>query len=87
VDAAGVREQRRRMLPAWLVVYYVVALALFVDVGGGRVTRKLAGTLAWASRGLASRCLLERCCRTRGAVLGLCCCACCWRGWLGRSRR
>ena len=47
-DAAGVREQRRLMLPAWLVVYY--ALALFVDMGGDRVMCKLAGTLAWASR-------------------------------------
>jgi len=52
VDAAGAREQRRRMLPAWLVVYYVLALALFMDMGGGRVMRKLAGTLAWASRGV-----------------------------------
>jgi len=52
VGAAGAREQRRRMLPAWLVVYYVLALALFMDMGGGRVMRKLAGTLAWASRGV-----------------------------------
>jgi hypothetical protein len=52
VDAAGAREKRRRMLPAWLVVYYVLALALFMDMGGGRVMRKLAGTLAWASRGV-----------------------------------
>jgi hypothetical protein len=27
VEAAGAREQRRRMLPAWLVVYYVLALS------------------------------------------------------------
>jgi hypothetical protein len=53
VDAAGARERRRRMLPAWLVVYYVLALALFMDMGGGRVMRKLAGTLAWAARGVA----------------------------------
>ncbi len=52
VDAAGAREQRRRMLPAWLVVYYVLGLALFMDMGGGRVMRKLAGTLAWAARGV-----------------------------------
>jgi hypothetical protein len=53
VDAAGAREQRRRMLPAWLTVYYVLALALFMDMGGGRVMRRLAGTLAWAARGVA----------------------------------
>ena len=52
VEAAGAREQRRRLLPSWLVVYYVLALALFMDMGGGRVMRKLAGTLAWAARGV-----------------------------------
>lgn len=50
VEAAGVREQRHRLLPSWLVVYYVLALALFMDLGQGRVIRKLAGTLAWAAR-------------------------------------
>src|SRR5664280_3062099 len=52
VEAAKAREQRTRMLPSWLVVYYVLALALFMDMGGGRVMRKLAGTLAWAARGV-----------------------------------
>ncbi|MHB8345510.1 MAG: IS4 family transposase [Ferrimicrobium sp.] len=52
VEAAGVREQRHRLLPSWLVVYYVLALAFFMDLGGGRVMRKLAGTLAWAARGV-----------------------------------
>ena len=31
VQAANAREQRTRMLPAWLVVYYVLALALFMS--------------------------------------------------------
>src|SRR5665647_1009332 len=53
VQAAGAREQRTRMLPSWLVVYYVLALALFMDMGGGRVMRKLAGTLSWAAGGPA----------------------------------
>ncbi len=53
IEAAGAREQRRRMLPAWLVVYYVLALAMFMDMGGARVMRKLAGTLAWAARGVS----------------------------------
>src|SRR5665648_841508 len=48
VEAAKAREKRTRMLPSWLVVYYVLALALFMDMGGGRVMRKLAGTLSWA---------------------------------------
>lgn len=52
VAAADAREKRTRMLPSWLVVYYVLALALFMDMGGGRVMRKLAGTLAWAARGV-----------------------------------
>src|SRR5258708_22525337 len=52
IDAAGAREQRNRMLPAWLTVYFVLALALFMDMGAGRVMRRLAGTLAWAARGV-----------------------------------
>jgi len=52
IEAAGAREQRRRMLPAWVVVYYVLALSLFMDMGGARVMRKLSGTLAWAARGV-----------------------------------
>src|SRR5659263_514021 len=35
VQAAKAREQRTRMLPSWLVVYYVLALALFMDMAGG----------------------------------------------------
>lgn len=52
IDAAGAREQRSRMLPAWLTVYFVLALALFMDMGAGRVMRRLAGTLAWAAQGV-----------------------------------
>src|SRR5258707_10103733 len=40
------------MLPAWLTVYFTLALALFMDMGAGRVMRKLAGVLAWAGRGV-----------------------------------
>ena len=52
IGAAGAREQRNRMLPAWLTVYFVLALALFMDMGAGRVMRRLAGTLAWAVQGI-----------------------------------
>ncbi len=52
IDAAGAREQRNRMLPAWLTVYFVLALALFMDMGAGRVMRRLAGTLTWAAQGI-----------------------------------
>jgi hypothetical protein len=52
VDAAGAREQRSRLLPAWLTVYFALALALFMDMGAGRVMRKMAGVLAWAERGV-----------------------------------
>src|SRR5258706_499258 len=51
IEAAGAREQRNRMLPAWLTVYFVLALALFMDMGAGRVMRRLAGTLARAECG------------------------------------
>lgn len=52
IEASGRRERRVRMLPAWLVVYYTLALALFMDMGGRRVMRKLAGTMSWAARGV-----------------------------------
>jgi hypothetical protein len=52
VDAAGARERRSRLLPAWLTVYFALALALFMDMGAGRVMRKMAGVLAWAERGV-----------------------------------
>src|SRR5258706_252016 len=52
IDAAGAREQRNRILPAWLTVYFVLALALFMDMGAGRVMRRLAGTLAWTAQGI-----------------------------------
>src|SRR5258708_17755193 len=38
------------MLPAWLTVYFTLALAPFM--GAGRVMRKLAGVRAWAERGV-----------------------------------
>ena len=52
IDAAGAREQRRRVLPAWLTLYFTLALALFMDRGALRVMRKLAGVVAWAERGI-----------------------------------
>jgi len=52
VDAAGARERRSRLLPAWLTVYFSLALALFMDMGAARVMRKMAGVLAWAERGV-----------------------------------
>jgi hypothetical protein len=51
IDAAGAWEQRRRVLPAWLTLYFTLALALFMDRGAVRVMRKLAGVVAWAGRG------------------------------------
>ena len=52
IDSAGARERRRRVLPAWLTLYFTLALALFTDRGAARVMRKLAGVLAWAQRGV-----------------------------------
>src|ERR1035441_1106402 len=51
IDAAGAREQRNRMLPAWLTVYFVLALALPSRTVAGRLMRRLAGTLARAGAG------------------------------------
>src|SRR5271166_2159034 len=55
IEEAGARERRRRVLPAWLTLYFTLALALFMDRGAARVMRKLAGVVAWAERGVAVR--------------------------------
>lgn len=49
IDEAGRREQRQRLLPARVVVYYVLALALFADCSYEEVMRQLVEGLAWES--------------------------------------
>src|SRR5215470_17896803 len=46
VGVAGVRERRRRLLPAVAVVVFVLGCCLFSGEGYGEVARKLAGWLA-----------------------------------------
>ena len=50
VDEAGVREQRKRTLPARVVVYYLLAMLLFFQSGYGEVCNKLVTALDWARR-------------------------------------
>ncbi len=54
VAEAGRREQRQRLLPARVVVYYVLALALFADCSYEEVMRQLVEGLAWDS-GMGTR--------------------------------
>lgn len=49
VAELGRREQRQRLLPARVVVYYVLALALFADCSYEEVMRQLVEGLAWES--------------------------------------
>ncbi|MGH2930933.1 MAG: IS4 family transposase, partial [Solirubrobacteraceae bacterium] len=49
VVEAGRREQRQRLLPARVVVYYVLAMALFADRSYEEVMRQLVEGLAWGS--------------------------------------
>ena len=42
-------ERRNRLLPAWVVVYYVLALAMFSTCSYEEVMRKLVAGLEWAS--------------------------------------
>jgi hypothetical protein len=49
VAEAGRVERRRRLLPARVVVYYVLALALFADSSYEEVMRQLVEGLAWES--------------------------------------
>ncbi len=47
VGQAGARERRYRALPARLMVYYVIALGLFVSVGCREVLRRLLDGAMW----------------------------------------
>jgi hypothetical protein len=49
VAQAGRGERRRRLLPARVVVYYVLAMALFSDASYEEVMRQLTEGLAWES--------------------------------------
>ena len=49
LTATGRREQRQRLLPARLVVYYVLALTLFPQAGYEEVLRSLTEGLAWGT--------------------------------------
>jgi hypothetical protein len=49
VAQAGRRERRQRLLPARVVVYYVLAMALFADCSYEEVMRQLVEGLAWES--------------------------------------
>src|SRR6266571_8852098 len=49
VAEAGRVEQRHRLLPARVVVYYVLAMALFSDASYEEVMRQLVEGLSWAS--------------------------------------
>jgi hypothetical protein len=49
VAQAGRAERRRRLLPARVVVYYVLAMALFAESSYEEVMRQLVEGLAWAS--------------------------------------
>jgi hypothetical protein len=51
VEETGRREQRTRLLPAHLTVYYVLAMTLFSSAGYEEVMRSLTEGLAWASDG------------------------------------
>lgn len=49
IEFAGRREQRYRLLPARLVVYYCLAMTLFREAGYEEVMRELTEGLAWMS--------------------------------------
>jgi hypothetical protein len=50
VAQTGRAERRHRLLPARVVVYFVLAMCLFGQVGYEEVARLLVGGLAWARR-------------------------------------
>jgi Insertion element 4 transposase N-terminal len=50
IARTGRAEQRQRLLPARVVVYYTLAMCLFAHVGYEEVMRLLVEGLAWARR-------------------------------------
>jgi hypothetical protein len=54
IEEAGARERRYRSLPARLMVYYLLAMALFAQQGYEEVMRLLTQGLAWLSGWQAS---------------------------------
>jgi Insertion element 4 transposase N-terminal/Transposase DDE domain len=50
VEQAGVREQRKRTLPARVVVYYLLAMVVFFNSSYSEVWNKLVAGLDWAKR-------------------------------------
>src|SRR5512132_245089 len=50
IAKTGRGEQRQRLLPARVVVYYTLAMCLFAQVGYEEVMRLLVEGLAWARR-------------------------------------
>jgi hypothetical protein len=51
IEVTGRREQRNRLLPAHLTVYYVLAMTLFSSSGYEEVMRSLTEGLTWTSDG------------------------------------
>ncbi|WP_179851414.1 transposase domain-containing protein [Streptomyces sp. TLI_55] len=51
VAQCGRAEQRRRMLPARTVVYFVLAMSLFCQRSYKQIVQLLADSLAWSNRG------------------------------------
>jgi hypothetical protein len=50
IDEVRVGEQRKRTLPARVVVYYLLAMVLFFQSSYGEVWNKLVAGLEWAKR-------------------------------------
>src|SRR5680860_549401 len=51
IEATGRREQRNRLLPARVTVYYVLAMTLFSSSGYQEVMRSLTEGLTWSADG------------------------------------
>ena len=51
IEATGRREQRTRLLPAHLTLYYVLAMTLFSSAGYEEVMASLTEGLAWSADG------------------------------------
>lgn len=67
ITKVGAGEQRSRLLPAWMMVYYVMALALHAAASYEEFMRNLLGGLQWISH-----CTSESSMPTKAAIVKVC---------------
>ena len=84
--ATKTASRRQRELPAHVVVYYVIALTLYMQVSYREVLRCLLEGLEWMAGPARALKVTDRVFRRPGRASGGVRCSSCTTSWLARSR-